>query len=31
MHFTHIGENHFDPDHGHEHAGDIHLMESKKT
>lgn len=29
MHFTHIGENHFDPDHGHEHAGDLHLMENK--
>ena len=30
MHFTHIGENHFDPDHGHEHDGDHHLMQKKK-
>ena len=29
-HFTHVGENHFDPDHGHDHVGDHHLMDKPK-
>ena len=29
-HFAHVGEKHFDPDHGHEHVGDHHMISSKK-
>lgn len=29
-HFAHVGENHFDPDHGHEHVGDHHMIQKPK-
>lgn len=29
-HFTHVGGNHFDPDHGHEFYGDTHLVKNTK-
>ena len=31
MHFKYIGESHFNPDHGHEHLGEHHLVQKKKT
>ena len=29
-HFAHVGGNHFDPDHGHEHVGDHHMVTKPK-
>lgn len=29
-HFAHVGGSHFDPDHGHEHVGDHHMISKPK-
>lgn len=29
-HFTEVGGSHFDPDHGHEHVGDHHMIAKPK-